>query len=158
MSSIELTEYARGGGKTERLFGNRWLLQYAHGVSVLSFSFSRFLNELNLGKLSETVIVHGNAPHDRPRFLVSHLIGNHASFLCTKAPMLRIPDELSGWHGHRLRRVHWSKEASRLGFVFPCWSTPGIKLICYWIIGTMVETIIRRWCGYVGGNNFVSPW
>jgi hypothetical protein len=29
---------------------------------------------LHLGKLSETVIVHGNAPHNRPRFLVSHLI------------------------------------------------------------------------------------
>src|SRR5262249_50714101 len=24
----------------------------------------------------------------------------------------------------RLRRVHWSKEASRLGFVFPCWFSP----------------------------------
>jgi hypothetical protein len=22
----------------------------------------------------------------------------------------------------------------------------------------MMETIIRRWCCYVGGNNFVSPW
>jgi hypothetical protein len=30
-----------------RLFGYRRLLQYAHGVSVLSFSFSRFLNELH---------------------------------------------------------------------------------------------------------------
>jgi hypothetical protein len=47
---------------------------------------------LHLGKLSETVIVHGNAPHDRPGFLVSHLIGNRASFLCTKAPMCRIPE------------------------------------------------------------------
>jgi hypothetical protein len=27
---------------------------------------------------------------------VSHLIGNRASFLCTKAPMLRVPDKLSG--------------------------------------------------------------
>src|SRR5262249_44573543 len=35
--------------------------------SLLSFSFSRFLNELHLGKLSETVIVHGNAPHNRRR-------------------------------------------------------------------------------------------
>ena len=58
--------------------------------TVLSFSISRFLNELHLGKLSETVVVHGNAPHDCPRFLVSHLIGNRASFLCTKAPMRRI--------------------------------------------------------------------
>jgi len=29
---------------------------------------------------------------NRPGFLVSHLIGNRASFLCTKAPMLRIPE------------------------------------------------------------------
>ena len=61
----------------------------------LSFSLSRFLNELHLGKLSETVVVHSNAPHDRPRFLVNHLIGNRASFLCTKAPMPRV---ISEWH------------------------------------------------------------
>src|SRR5262249_33116370 len=66
---------------------------YAHGVSVLSFSFSRSLNELLLGNLSETVVVVGNAPHDRPRILVCHQVGNCASFLCTKAPMLRIPNE-----------------------------------------------------------------
>src|SRR5215469_12180937 len=61
--------------------------------SVLSFSFNRFLiSELRLGKLSETVVVHGNAPHDRPWFLVSHLIGNRASFLCTEAPMVRVPE------------------------------------------------------------------
>jgi len=65
------------------LFGNR-LLQYAHGESVLSISINLFLNELHLGKLSETVIVHGNAPHNRPRFLVSHLIGNRASFPARK--------------------------------------------------------------------------
>jgi hypothetical protein len=29
---------------------------------------------------------------------MSHLIGNRASFLCTKAPMLRIPDEPFRWH------------------------------------------------------------
>ena len=57
--------------------------------SVLSISINLFLNELHLGKLSETVIVRGNAPHNRPCFLVSHVIGNRASFLCTKAPMLR---------------------------------------------------------------------
>jgi len=45
-----------------RLFGYRWLLQYAHGVSVLSFSINRFLNELHLGKLSETA-----AHNPRPR-------------------------------------------------------------------------------------------
>src|SRR5262249_37199420 len=83
-----------------RLFGHRWLSQY--GVSVLSISINRFLiRELHLGKLSETVIVHGNAPHDRPRFLVSHLVGNRASFLCTKAPMRRV---ISVWH-----RDWWAK-------------------------------------------------
>jgi hypothetical protein len=90
--AILLSKPARGSTDESRLFGNRWLFQYAHGVSVLSFSFSRFLNELHLGKLSETVIVHGNAPHNRPRFLVRHLIGNRASFLCTKAPMPRVPE------------------------------------------------------------------
>ena len=43
-------------------------------------------------------VVQGNAPHDRPRSLVCHLIGSRASFLCTEAPILRVPDELSGWH------------------------------------------------------------
>ena len=59
-------------------------------------SFSSFLSgELDLGNLSETVVVVGNAPHDRPGLLMGHLIGNRASFLGTKAPMLR---ELSAWH------------------------------------------------------------
>ena len=59
-------------------------------ASIASRSF--FLSgQLQLGKLSETVVVQGNAPHNRPGFLVSHLIGNRASFLCTKAPMLRVP-------------------------------------------------------------------
>jgi hypothetical protein len=65
------------------------------GQSVLSFSVSRssfLIGELHLGKLGESVVVHGNAPHDRPCFFVSHLIGNRASFLCTKAPMLRVPE------------------------------------------------------------------
>jgi hypothetical protein len=57
---------------------------------------------LLLGNLSETVVVVGNAPHDRPGVLVGHLIGNRASFLCTKAPMLRVLDELSGWHSEDL--------------------------------------------------------
>src|SRR5262245_44464130 len=64
--------------------------------SVLSFIASRssfLIGELLLGKLSETVVVLGNAPHDRPSFLVGHLIGNRASFLCT-----RIPNGLSGYH------------------------------------------------------------
>jgi hypothetical protein len=65
------------------------------GQSVLSFSASRssfLIGELHLGKLGESVVVHGNAPHDRPGFFVSHLIGNRASFLCTEAPMLRVPE------------------------------------------------------------------
>ena len=85
---------------------------------ALSFWSNRsffLIGELLLGNLSETVVVVGNAPHDRPSFLVDHLIGNRASFLCTEAPMLRVPDELAGGHWG-LRRVHWSKEASGLGF------------------------------------------
>jgi hypothetical protein len=65
------------------------------GHSVLSFIASRssfLIGELLLGKLSETVVVQGNAPHDRPCGLMCHLIGNRASFLCTKAPMLRVPE------------------------------------------------------------------
>src|SRR5262245_11333153 len=41
------------------------------------------------------------SPRNRPRFLVSHLIGNRASFLCTKAPMRRV---ISVWH-----RDWWAK-------------------------------------------------
>src|SRR5215475_10327566 len=67
-------------------------------ASIASRSFF-LIGELLLGKLSETVVVVGNAPHDRPGFFVGHLIGNRASFLCTKAPMVRLPHELSGWHG-----------------------------------------------------------
>jgi hypothetical protein len=33
---------------------------------------------LFLGKLGETVVVHGNAPHNGPRYFVSHLVGNRA--------------------------------------------------------------------------------
>src|SRR5262249_40854548 len=63
--------------------------------SVLSFIAGRssfLIGELLLRQLSETVVVQGNAPHDRPGFLVCHLIGNRASFLCTEAPMVRIPE------------------------------------------------------------------
>src|SRR5262245_14627670 len=100
--AILLSKPARGSADESRLFGNRWLPQYAHGVSVLSFSSNHRLlfGELQLGKLSETVVGHGNAPHDRPRFLVNHLIGNRASFLCTKAPMRSVPE--SGWHSQVL--------------------------------------------------------
>ena len=57
-----------------------------------------------------------------------------------------------------LRRVHWSKEASSLGFAFPYWITQAIIIICHWIIDTMVEAIIGRWCCHVGRNNFTSSW
>jgi len=66
--------------------------------SVLSFVANRssfLIGELLLGKLSETVVVVGNAPHGHSRFLVGHLVGNRASFLGPEAPMLRSP---SGWH------------------------------------------------------------
>ena len=63
--------------------------------SVLSFIANRssfLIGELLRGKLSETVVVQGNAPHNCPCGLVCHLIGNRAGFLCTEAPMLRIPE------------------------------------------------------------------
>ena len=64
-----------------------------HPVLSSIASRSSFLNgKLLLGKLSEAVVVQGNVPHDRPGFLVGHLIGNRASFLCTKAPMARVPE------------------------------------------------------------------
>jgi hypothetical protein len=53
-------------------------------ASIVNLS-SFLIDELLLGRLGKTVVVHGYAPHDRPRFLVYHLIGNRASFLCTKA-------------------------------------------------------------------------
>ena len=65
------------------------------GQSVLSFFASRsffLIGELLLGNLSKTVVVVGNTPHNRPCGLVGHLIGNRASFLCTKAPTLRVPE------------------------------------------------------------------
>ena len=64
------------------------------GQSVLSFIASRssfLIGELLLGNLSETVVVVGNAPHDRPSFLVGHLVGNRASFLCTKSAIVQGP-------------------------------------------------------------------
>jgi hypothetical protein len=42
-----------------------------------------------------------------------------------------------------LRRVHWSKEASSLGFALEFWPSPRVNRVCYWIIDTMVEAIIR---------------
>jgi hypothetical protein len=49
------------------------------------------IGELLLGKLGEPVVVCRDAPHNAPRDFVSHLVGNRAGFLSTKAPMLRIP-------------------------------------------------------------------
>jgi hypothetical protein len=43
---------------------------------------------------------------------VSHLIGNRASFLRTKAPMLRVPDKLSGWHSQDLSTKSSSEQRS----------------------------------------------
>ena len=52
---------------------------------------SFLIGDLLFGKLGETVVVHGNAPFNGPR---SFVVGNRAGFLCTKAPMLRVPDKL----------------------------------------------------------------
>src|SRR5262249_61272404 len=65
---------------------SRGLSRGARSIVLLFLS-----GELLLGKLSETVVVVGNAPHDRPGFFVCHLIRNCASFFCTKAPMIRVP-------------------------------------------------------------------
>ena len=65
---------------------------------------SFLIGELLLRKLSETVVVQGNAPHDRPSFLVCHLIGD--------------ANVLDGM-GSGLPRVHRSKEASSLGCGVP---------------------------------------
>src|SRR5262249_2619401 len=76
--------------------------------SVLSFVASRsfFLSgQLLLGNLSKTVVVVGNTPHDCPGFLVGHLIGNRATFLCTKAQMLRV-QETNFLHGIR---SYWAR-------------------------------------------------
>ena len=65
----------------------------AAGLLASIVNRSSFLiGELLLGNLSKTVVVVGNPPHDRPGFLMGHLVGNRASFLCTKAPMLRVPE------------------------------------------------------------------
>jgi hypothetical protein len=50
--------------------------QHRHhsGLASIANRSSFLSSELVLGKLSETVVVVGNAPHDRPRCLVCHLI------------------------------------------------------------------------------------
>src|SRR5262249_43813197 len=67
-----------------------------------SSSSSCLIDELLLGKLSETVVIVGNAPYGRPGFLVVRLIGNRASFLCTEAPMRRVQKIVSG---HQLTSI-----------------------------------------------------
>src|SRR6516164_10352511 len=63
---------------------------WTDGILSLVANRSSFLiGELLLGKLSEAVVVQGNAPHDRPGFLVGHLIGNRASFICTSGSQKR---------------------------------------------------------------------
>src|SRR5262249_48178350 len=92
----------------QKMQGDMELAIIYPGQSVLSFFASRsffLIGELLLGKLSETVVVQGNAPHDRPCGLVGHLIGNCASFLCTKAPMVRVP-ETNFLHGIR---SYWAR-------------------------------------------------
>src|SRR6516165_4090649 len=86
--------------------------RYHPVLASIAIRFSFLIGELHLGKLSETIVVHGNAPHNRPRSLMCYLIGNRAGFLCTKAPMLRVPDELSD-HQLTSTSVPWPKS---LGF------------------------------------------
>src|SRR5262249_58976073 len=69
-----------------------------------------------------------------------------------------ISEDQSGGVGlaySELRRVHWSKEASSYFTPYFFTPAPGLKVIVYWIIGTLVEAIIRRWCCPIGGDNFI---
>ena len=59
-----------------------------------------YLSKMKIAVMMRQLDLEGNAPHDRPGFLVCHLIGNRASFLRTKAPMLRVP-ETNFLHGIR---------------------------------------------------------
>jgi len=73
----------------------------ASGLASVASHSSFLIGELLFRELSETVIVVGNAPHNRPGFLMGHLVGNRASFLCTKAPLCRVQGELSEWHVYK---------------------------------------------------------
>ena len=55
------------------------------GVSYWLTASISFLSddELLIGKLSETVVVIGDAPHNRPRFLVDHLVRYGSGLFCT---------------------------------------------------------------------------
>src|SRR6516164_6645016 len=118
------------------------------------------IGELHLGKLSKPVVVHGNAPHNRSRLLVSHLIGKPCELPLHESANVQGPRQtFFGWHSQDLStKSSLSKEASSLRFTFVYRSTPRKKLSSYWIIGTMMEAIIRRWCCHVGRNNFISFW
>ena len=81
---------------------------------ALSFWFANrssfLIGELLLGKLSETVVVVGNAPHDRAGFLVSHLIGNRHESANAQGPR----NELSASHqlvGEIFRRSSYAAAA-----------------------------------------------
>jgi len=96
-------------------------------ASVASPSFF-LIGELLLGNLSETVVVVGNAPHDRPSFLVCHLIGNRASFLCTKAPMVRVPETnflqgITSVSGREVQAIFRRRHQHRF-----CGTTPSIAV------------------------------
>src|SRR5262249_21255013 len=99
-------------------------LHHSRLASIASRS-SCLIHELLLRKLSETVVIVGNAPYDRPRFFVVHLISNRASFLCTKPPMRRVQKIVSG---HQLTSTSvplaeegpshcWPGQVSRAGLV-----------------------------------------
>src|SRR6516162_9582350 len=90
--------------------------------AILSYAISSFCptsadglhlsGQLLLGKLSETVVVVSNAPHNRPCGLVCHLIGNRASFLCTsqKRTFCKASHQLMG---EMFRRSSSAVETSR---------------------------------------------
>jgi len=81
-------------------------------ASIASRSFF-LIGELLLGNLSETVVVVGNAPHDRPGVLVGHLVGNRASFLPSQTfwkasprpPRVREPPRVSERRQHQLSKA-----------------------------------------------------
>ena len=56
------------------------------GVGVNRSSF--LVGDLLLGKLGETVVVHGNAPFNGPR---SFVVGNRAGFLGARLLTIQLP-------------------------------------------------------------------
>src|SRR5262249_3421395 len=102
-------------------------------------------------RITKTAAVSSNA-----MFRLPHRVLPRESSANTESQPIHRTQQLPG-SALRLRRVRRSKETSSLRFAFPDRSTPAIKLICHWIIGTMVEAIIRRWCRHVGGDSFITP-